>query len=173
MTRWVSLNDLAAETGLAVRSLQYIRAQEPGVLPTRMKGKVMQYEQPACAVNLRKRDYEAGRKDEREKYAKKNGEEGSGDPMRRKLVADARKAEIEVELLERSVVRVDEAVEEVSRVFEDLRNGLIPFPRTAAPKAIAAKTIIEMEQILEAEVHRLMDILSTPPTFDEPELEAA
>lgn len=89
-----------------------------------------------------------------------------GHPAMRKLMAEARKAEIEVALLERSVVRVDEALGEMERVFTELRNGLLPFPRIAAPKAITAKTIIEMERVLEVEVHRLMDILAHPPTLD-------
>ena len=54
--RWVALNQLAAETGMAVRTLQYIRAQEPGVLSTRQRGKTVEYEQPACAINLRARE---------------------------------------------------------------------------------------------------------------------
>lgn len=54
--RWVSLNQLADETGLAVRTLQYIRAQEPGVLTTRQKGTTLQYKQPDCAISLRARE---------------------------------------------------------------------------------------------------------------------
>jgi hypothetical protein len=55
-SRWVSLNQLAAEVGMSVRTLQYIRAQEPGVLSVRQRGKVAEYEQPACAIHLRARE---------------------------------------------------------------------------------------------------------------------
>lgn len=85
-----------------------------------------------------------------------------GDPIGRKQRADARKAEIEVELLERSSVRIEEAAAVTEKVYTDLRAGLVPFPRTAAPKLIGAKTVIEMEQRLDAEVRRLMETLSAP-----------
>lgn len=54
--RYVSLNQLAAETGYVTRTLMYIRKQEPGVLIYREKGSTVEYEQPTCAVNLRKRE---------------------------------------------------------------------------------------------------------------------
>jgi hypothetical protein len=85
-----------------------------------------------------------------------------GDPMGRKLKADARKAEIEVEFLERSALRVEDALQHTEKLLTDLRAGLVPFPRTAAPKLIGAKTVIELEQRLHKEVVRLMEGLSSP-----------
>jgi len=85
-----------------------------------------------------------------------------GDPMIRKLRADARKAEIEVELLERSAVRLEEASAVAEKLCTDLRAVLVPFPRTAAPKLLGAKTVVELEQRLHREVVRLMEILAAP-----------
>jgi hypothetical protein len=61
--RWIGLNELADETGMSVRNLQYIRAQEPGVLVTRQRGSLTQYQQPACAINLRNREAEKARRE--------------------------------------------------------------------------------------------------------------
>lgn len=85
-----------------------------------------------------------------------------GDPMRRKLKADARKAEIEVELLERSAIPVEDALHHTEKLLTALRAGLVPFPRTAAPKLIGAKTVVDLEQRLHREMVRLMDALSAP-----------
>lgn len=85
-----------------------------------------------------------------------------GDPMVRKMRADARKAEIEVELLERSAVHVEEAVEIISKTLTDLRSVMVPFPRVAAPKLLGCKTVIELEQALHREVVRMMELLAAP-----------
>ncbi len=87
-----------------------------------------------------------------------------GDPAFRKLQGEARKVEIEVELLERSVIRTEEAVAIVEKLLTDLRAALVPFPRVAASKLLGAKTVIDLEQRLHREVVRLMDTL-TSPTF--------
>ena len=85
-----------------------------------------------------------------------------GDPAFRKLQGEARKIEIEVELLERSVVRTEDALAQVDKLLTDLRAALVPFPRTAASKLVGAKSVIEMEQRLHGEVVRLMDTLAAP-----------
>jgi hypothetical protein len=85
-----------------------------------------------------------------------------GDPAFRKLQGEARKIEIEVELLERSVVRTEDALGQVEKLLTDLRAALVPFPRTAASKLIGAKSVLDMEQRLHAEVVRLMDTLAAP-----------
>ena len=87
-----------------------------------------------------------------------------GDPAFRKLQGEARKVEIEVELLERSVIRTEDAVAIVEKLLTDLRAALVPFPRVAASKLLGAKTVIDLEQRLHREVVRLMDAL-TSPTF--------
>lgn len=61
--RWIGLNELAEETGMSVRNLQYIRQQEPGVLVTRQRGSLTQYKQPDCAINLRNREGEKARRE--------------------------------------------------------------------------------------------------------------
>lgn len=53
--RWVSLAELHVATGLAVRTLQYIAAREPGVLVTRRRRSKLEYKLPDCAINLRQR----------------------------------------------------------------------------------------------------------------------
>lgn len=85
-----------------------------------------------------------------------------GDPMHRRMIADARKAEIEVEQLERSMVRVEDAAAVTEKLLTDLRAALVPFPRTAAAKLIGAKSVIEMEQRLHREVVRIMNVLASP-----------
>jgi hypothetical protein len=89
---WVNLTDLHEQTGYAVRTLQYIRTQEPGVLIAREKGGRTEYKQPDCAINLRKRELDAAKK------------ESSGEGNLRKLrerreAAETREAEIRVERL--------------------------------------------------------------------------
>lgn len=85
-----------------------------------------------------------------------------GDPGQRLLEANARKAELDVAALEASMVRVVDAEAVVEKVFSDLRSQLIPFPRTAAPKLLGAKTLQDLESRLDTEVHRLMELLAGP-----------
>ena len=86
----------------------------------------------------------------------------SGDTLTRKLRADARKAEIEVELLERSVVKVSEVEQVIAELLNALRAALVSIPRTWAAKLIGAKTVVDMEQRLHVENVRLMGHLSAP-----------
>lgn len=87
--RWIGLNELAEETGMSVRNLQYIRAQEPGVLVTRQRGSLTQYKQPDCAINLRTREGEKARRE--------SAPTVSLDEARtRKALAEAELAELEV-----------------------------------------------------------------------------
>lgn len=113
----------------------------------------------------------AGKKKEIERSQPTDGKDAN--PVARKLEADARKAEIEVELLERSVIRVTDADAAAVSLLTDLRAKLIPFPRTASPKLVGAKTIQELEQRLDVEVQRLMELLATPHEFADMELDEA
>ena len=152
--RWIGLNELADETGMSVRNLQYIRAQEPGVLVTRQRGSLTQYKQPDCAINLRKREAEKARREAAPLVT-------LDEARTRKAVAEAELAELEIEKARGEVVTVAEAAAVTAKLLTDLRAGLVPFPRTAAPKLIGAKTVIEMEQRLDAEIRRLMGVLSS------------
>jgi hypothetical protein len=101
---------------------------------------------------------------------------GKGNWVDRKGMSEARKAEIEVELLERSVVTIEEASAVTEKLLTDLRGVLVPLPRTAAPKLVGAKTVVEMEQRLHAEVVRLMEVMASPAfgvTDDTPATEEA
>lgn len=97
--------------------------------------------------------------------AASGGTEG-GDPIRRKAFADARKSELDVEERERSLVPVDEARAAFAARLTVLRNILVPFPRTAAPKLLGAKTIQEIEQRLEVEMRRTMEALAVPQALE-------
>ena len=83
-----------------------------------------------------------------------------GDPFRRKALADAQKAEIDVAERLRTVISVDEAEAVVVQMLTDLRAQLMPFPRTAAPKLLGAKSLQELEARLDVETARLMGVLS-------------
>ncbi len=84
------------------------------------------------------------------------------DPFRRKAEADARKAEIEVEVLEKSFVAVDEAAALFESVLTNARAVLMPFARVVAPKLVACDNIVEMEQVVHKEMVRLMQQLASP-----------
>ncbi len=102
----------------------------------------------------------------RERLAKlSSGSDGAGDPITRRAIAEARRAEIEVEQLEGRVVPVELARADFARRLTHMRNILIPFPRTAAPKILGAKTLAELEMRLEGEIRRLMELLATPPAI--------
>jgi hypothetical protein len=92
-----------------------------------------------------------------------------GDPMQRKLKADARKAEIEVELLERSTVKVEDADAVIAKLLTDLRAAILPLPRVAAPRLLGAKTVQELEQRLQTQVVRLLEQMSAPAFGADPD----
>lgn len=100
-------------------------------------------------------------------YRDRDEATGRGDPALRKLTAEARRSEIEVELLEHSVVRVDEASAMVEEVFTGLRAVLLAFPRVAAPQLVGARTLAAMEHALNTQTVRLLERLSAP-TIGEP-----
>ena len=160
--RWISLNQLADETGFAVRTLQYIRAQEPSVLVTRQRaGKALEYKQPDCAVNLRKRESEKA-------VAESNP--GDLDTARtRKANAEAELAEIEVAKARGEVVSVADYEGALARVLDRLTARLRAMPVRLAhlgPEAEAAA---------EAEAERIVVELSAfdEDVVDEPEQRAA
>jgi phage terminase Nu1 subunit (DNA packaging protein) len=154
--RWVSLNQLAEETGLAVRTLQYIRAQEPAVLVTRQR-KALEYRQPDCAINLRKREAEK---------AVTEANPGDLDTARtRKANAEAELAEIDVAKARGEVVSVADYEAALARVLDRLTARLRAMPVRLAHLGTDA------ELAAETEAERIVVELSTfdEDVIDEPE----
>ena len=134
--RWISLNQLAEETGLAVRTLQYIRAQEPAVLVTRQR-KAMEYRQPDCAIALRKREAEK---------AVTEANPGDLDTARtRKANAEAELAEIEVAKARGEVVSVADYEAALARVLDRLTARLRAMPVRLAHLGTDAELAAETE----------------------------
>ncbi len=154
--RWISLNQLAEETGLAVRTLQYIRAQEPSVLVTRQR-KALEYKQPDCAIALRKRESEK---------AVQDANPGDLDTARtRKANAEAELAEIEVAKARGDVVSVADYEAALARVLDRLTARLRAMPVRLAHLGTDA------ELAAETEAERIVVELSTfdEDVIDEPE----
>jgi len=154
--RWIALNQLAEETGLAVRTLQYIRAQEPAVLVTRQR-KAVEYRQPDCAINLRKREAEK---------AVVEANPGDLDTARtRKANAEAELAEIDVAKARGEVVSVADYEAALGRVLDRLTARLRAMPVRLAHLGT------EAELAAETEAERIVVELSTfdEDVIDEPE----
>ena len=143
---WVSLRELHQQTGLAIRSLQYIREQEPGVLITREKSGRTEYKQPDCATNLRRREAEKAKK-EKAGSAQPNFFEARA----RALVAEAKLKELE---LKRQLGEVlsHEILEETIRAIGDrLRSVLVNLPATYGLRLEALGVDVrDAEHVLEA-----------------------
>lgn len=123
--KWGSLADLERATGFARRTLQYIRKREPGVLVTRRRRGRVEYDIGACNVRLRRREGELAKK-------KAGGKTDAtiAELERRKMAADARYAEVRIELLERGLVPVEESVRETEDLLLHLRSVLLAHPKT-------------------------------------------
>lgn len=149
--RWIGLNELADETGMSVRNLQYIRTQEPGVLVTRQRGSATQYQQPACAINLRKREADKARRE--------SAPTVSLDEARtRKALAEAELAELEVAKARGEFVSVSDYEAALARVLDRLMARLRALPLRLSHLGI------ESETAAEAEVERMIKELNA---FDE------
>ncbi len=119
--RWIGLNELADETGMSVRNLQYLRVQEPGVLITRQRGSLTQYKQPDCAIALRKREAEKARKE--------HAPTVSLDEARtRKALAEAELAEMELAVRRGDFVAVSDYESALARVLDRLMARLRAMP---------------------------------------------
>lgn len=161
MSRWVSLNQLADETGLAVRTLQYIRAQEPSVLVTRQKGKALEYKQPDCAVNLRTREAEKARRDAAPAM--------SFDEARtRKALAEAEMVEIEVARARGEVVSVEDSAKVLGTVLDRLTARLRALPVRLAHLGELVEQAAEAEaELIIAELSEFSDdVLPAPEQED-------
>lgn len=147
---WVTLNELAEQTSFAVRTLQYIRAQEPGVLITQEKGSKLEYKQPDCAANLLRRERELG---------KKEAKPATIDEARaRKLEAEAQIAELDLAERQARVVPTDMHEEIVGQVCDRLRAVLLNIPGDFGPK-------LELLGIEPQKAEEILEEISTDLTL--------
>lgn len=158
--RWVSLNQLAAETGYVTRTLQYIRAQEPDVLVYRQRGKVTEYEQPTCAVNLRKREVA------REVAAVQPADLDTA--RARKANAEAEVAELELAKARGQMVSVSDYERALGAMLDRLvaRARALPVRLAHLGDAVEAEAEAEVEAMI-AELHGLDDDVLEAPAEDD------
>jgi hypothetical protein len=141
--RWVGLNDLAAETGMSVRNLQYIRAQEPGVLVTRQKGSATQYKQPDCAISLRQREVKKA------EATIKTSDADESAARARKMSADADRSEIAAARLRSELAPVAEMDRAVERLATAVRNEVSGLRSRFALRIVGLKTPLEAALVLD------------------------
>lgn len=145
--RWIALAALSDETGLSVRTLQFIRQQEPSVLVTRQRGSATQYKQPDCAINLRKR--------EADKAKKEHAPTVSLDEARtRKALAEAELAEIELAQARGEVVALADYEAALARILDRLAARLraLPVRLLHLGPEVEAAAEAEAEKVVE-ELH--------------------
>ncbi len=80
----------------------------------------------------------------------------------RKLEAEARLVEMDLQEREGRLVPIDDTRRVVGKMLGRLRAQLIPFPQRWAPKLAAAATVPEAERLLSTGIHELMATLSGP-----------
>jgi septal ring factor EnvC (AmiA/AmiB activator) len=143
---WVSQKVLHEQTGIAVRTLQYISAQEPGVLVTRVKGKVTEYKQPDCAINLRNREI------------KKQEDKPTNETQARtrKLLAEAAQEELKLAKLRGQLITVEDYERELRRRLEPLRARLMAFPGRLAPQLVEVPTPAIAQGVIDSAVRELL-----------------
>ena len=86
--------------------------------------------------------------------------EDSEEAKRRLTTAQARKAEMEVAVLEGQLVAVEDVVRETGELLDGLRANLLAFTSRHAHELVGCKTIAEVTVRLEPAVHALMAVLS-------------
>lgn len=77
----------------------------------------------------------------------------------RKLAAEARLAELELEEAEGRMVTVDDATAEVQAAYEQVRSQLVTLPQRWAPALLACKTLAQMTTRLDEAVREAMTAL--------------
>jgi phage terminase Nu1 subunit (DNA packaging protein) len=158
----VGLTQLAEETGLAKRTLQYIAQREPGVLPCREGTRGLEYEQPACAINLRNREAEKAKADATPvdaDYEKARA---------RREDALAGQEELELRRMRGELIPVADAVREVASALERVNARLIAVP-TRLAFALTGAGIAERT----AQAQAVIDEIRAELRDDAPEEEAA
>ena len=152
MQKWGNLNELAHFSGLSLRTLAYIRRQEPNVLVFREKGKRVEYDIPACNTKLRAR--------ERAMAIKEAEPKDLFEAELRKAAADARLAEIKVAREEGQLVTIEDSARLVEGLLSDLRAQLITLPQRVAPSLVGAKTVVEVQTRLDQAIAEMMTNMS-------------
>lgn len=158
MQKWGSLSDLADYSGMSPRMLAYIRKDEPSVLVFREKGKRLEFDLGACNANLRKR--------ERDKALKDAEPQDFEDAKTRKMAAEARLAELDLETKEGRLLDVETTTKTVEAYLTQLRSQLITAPQRHAPAMVGMKSIPEATMKLEAMCTELMGALSNGHSGD-------
>jgi hypothetical protein len=98
----------------------------------------------------------------------------AGSPAARKLAAEARLVELDVEERERSMVRVDEVLPLVNRLLTTLKKKLLAVSTDWAPALVGAQSIddltVRLHRLVIAE---LLPKLATPTALADPSAETA
>lgn len=139
--RWITLAQLAAETGLETRTLQYIRKGEPGVLVTRQRKKAIEYKQPDCAVSLRQREA---------RKAAPEGDSKIADLRARRNEAETRLAELELATAEGQVIALTEYESRLAAICDRVAAVLKVVPSKYLPRIQTARTQTEAQIVGEA-----------------------
>lgn len=142
--RWVNLAQLAAETGLETRTLQYIRKREPGVLITRQRKKAIEYKQPDCAVSLRRREVL--------KESKPAGAQDSKvtDLKSRRIEAETRLAELELAEAEGGVIPLEDYESRLAAICERVAAVLKVVPSKYLGRIQVARSQVEAQAVGES-----------------------
>lgn len=142
--RWVNLNQLASETGYETRSLQYIRKDEPGVLVTRKRRKLIEYKQPDCSIALRKREADRVRKEFAPEVSKVT------DLRNRRSEAETRLAELELAEAEGSVISLEDHETRLAAICDRIAAVLKVVPSKYLARIQTAKSQVEAQAVGES-----------------------
>lgn len=173
MATWVTLKALHEQTGFAVRTLQYIAAQEPGVLITRVKGSKTEYKQPDCAINLRKRDVEAAvAKTKAEKQPTASQMAAEREAIADAKIKEAKAAQISREWLPRDDVRI-----ELRNFAHEMRGVLEAAPGKHAYRMVALPDLnaatIALRGVMQAVLATLYKLPLGAGRDEQPKADAA
>lgn len=107
----------------------------------------------------------------REKYLKEEKSEAKvefDEAKRRKMLAEAEKTELEVQVRKGELVEVDEIGKAVESDYMNLRAKLLAIPSSLAPILEVATTAIEIKNCLEDAINEALSELSMAPDLDNP-----
>jgi phage terminase Nu1 subunit (DNA packaging protein) len=153
---WVSLNELSDQTGFAVRTLQYIRQQEPGVLVTRKKGTGVEYKQPDCASNLFKRERRLAQQEINDAELSEAKEKALLTRATREL------KDLELALARREQIRMGDVVRVVSGDYEQVRANFMALVGKLPALCVGLRTVAEATAVIEPEIVAALEAVSQP-----------